>query len=142
MLKDFEKGLDCIREVEVLETELATIRKSFKPFIQYDEELDCIRVVTADCSVTEVQLQNSPLVLLERNHIEDGQARFIGFHIEGGRKLCKENDLKSKGLVSVSDILLFISLKNSQPRVKAAIREIANPILQDNHIDQFEFPPA
>ncbi|MBI4155868.1 MAG: hypothetical protein HY507_01380 [Candidatus Zambryskibacteria bacterium] len=115
--------------------------RPFKPVAYYDEPLDAIRVITADCSFTEVQIaSNNYLTLFERNHVEEGQARYVGFTIEGARRLCREHGLKSRGLVNVSGILAFLSLIEKDGRAKGAIREIALPILEDNHIDNVEFP--
>src|SRR5262245_32036706 len=39
---------------------------AFKPFVIFDERLDCIRVVARDCSVTEIRI-NTLLTVLEDN---------------------------------------------------------------------------
>ena len=137
-----QDGLGCVRGIKENMQELFEDIpvKPFKPVIYYDETLDCIRAIMADCSLTEVRLEDSPLVLLERNYVEDGQARYVCFHIEGARGICKKHGLKSKGVVNVSGILLFLSMIVKNPRIKGAIKEVALPILADHNIDEIEFP--
>ncbi len=112
----------------------------FEPTIFYQKELDRIEVIVADCSITEkpVGSVTSNLVLLERNHVEDGALIHVGFHVEGARHFCKTHGLPFQGKVRVSEILMRMS--ELRPETMPAILDIAIPILVDNNIDEVEFP--
>lgn len=110
----------------------------FKPFIVYDEPLDSIQVQIADCSVTEKRYSGF-IDLLERNHIEDGEAFHVGFSILCARAFCEEYGLPMRGVVSVSRILKKIAEvdKESMP----AILDITLPMLIDHFVtDEVLFP--
>lgn len=112
--------------------------RKFEPLAFYDPQLDCLEVITVDCSVTEVSISSSGLVLLERNRPEDGDLLYVGFRIEGVRYFCKENGLPYFGKIKIAEIIERMSKtdKASMP----AIVDIALPMLEDYGIQEVEFP--
>jgi len=109
----------------------------FKPFAFYQEQMDRIQVVTADCSVTEITITNN-LSLLQRNHTEYGQLTYVGFVLEGARHFCRTNDLPFEGEVKISTIIERMAKVDTKSM--PAILDIALPMLQDHGIDEVEFP--
>ena len=147
-MPDSEKKLLRVREIsqKQLTKNIRRIFKEFgsgepfKPILFYDEPLDVIRAVTADCSVTEVRV-TPILTLLERNHLELGQARYVGFNIEAARISCGDLGLPTRGTVSAVEILQFLSdFYTQRPQARGAIREVAQVILEDHHLDEVRFP--
>ncbi|SRR6266446_1531766 len=71
-----------------LESSTAFIRSSvtasFKPVAYFDEELDCVRVIIRDCSVTEVRI-NEHLTIAEDNYPTNPADRYVGFTVKGVR---------------------------------------------------------
>lgn len=110
---------------------------SFKPTAYYDEALDTVRVIVADCSTTEIAI-SAHLALHERNYLEDGQARYAGFSITGVRAFCRPHRLN--GPIKISEILKLMHFKEKNSRVRGAIAEVALPMLQENNLDEVEFP--
>ena len=118
----------------------AGFKGPFKPFAFYDEMLDVIRVVTADCSITEVRI-TSVLTLLERNFLEEGQGQYVGFNIEAARISAGDMGLPTCGTVKISLILNSLAKNyNKIPVAIGAIREVAIAILEDNGLDEVQFP--
>ena len=54
----------------------------FRPMAYYDKHLDCIRVEIRDCSITEHRC-GEILTVLEDNHPENDQGKYVGFTIKG-----------------------------------------------------------
>ena len=111
----------------------------FKPFVLYNNELDCIRVQTMDCSVTEVSV-GTLLNLLEQNYPENDETTYVGFNMECARSFCRERGLSDCGKVSVIKILG--SLAETDHVARQAILNIALPILKEHGLDEVEFPPT
>ena len=61
----------------------------FRPCAFFDEPLDCIRVMTRDCSVTETRVSDL-MTVLEDNYYDPGSGgkRFVGFTIKGAKHFC------------------------------------------------------
>ena len=115
----------------------------FKPVVYYNARLDTVRVLTADCSVTEVPIIMNFLTVYERNHFtEEGQEKIVGFSLECARSFCRSRGLKIKGATRVSDILRFMTIFAGTLRAEVAIKRDLLPLLEKHNIDKFEFPPA
>src|SRR5688572_14521534 len=89
---------------------------SFRPFVVFDEQLDCIRVVARDCSVTETRI-NELLTVLEDNYPEADQTKYVGFTIKGAKHFCITHKIYVVGPVSVSTILDKILKTFPEPAV-------------------------
>jgi hypothetical protein len=66
-------------------------QSQFKPVAYYDERLDCVRVITRDCSVSEYRV-NDFLTIAEDSHPTDLADRYVGFTIKGIRHFVRKND--------------------------------------------------
>jgi len=116
--------------------------RDFRPFAVFDESLDCIRVVTRDCSVTETRV-NELLTILEDNYPDRPEAKYVGFTIKGARHFCLERQLKAAGPIRLAEILDEILAAFPQPFVDVCVNAVARPILEQNpQIDIVELPTA
>ncbi len=111
----------------------------FKPHVIYNEQLDWIEVLTADCSVCEIFVTDM-LSLHERNHREGDESKYVGFHVECARRFCRSYGLPDTGKVRVSDILMRLSAVDET--TSRAIRDVALPTLREFELDFVEFPTA
>src|SRR5688572_25199898 len=95
-------------EVQRIEAELSKLfsgeARGFRPFVIFDEHLDCIRVVTRDCSMTETRV-NELLTILEDNYPDRPEAKYVGFTIKGARHFCLDRGLKAEGPIRLAELL-------------------------------------
>ncbi|MEQ1561231.1 MAG: hypothetical protein ABL899_00745 [Nitrospira sp.] len=109
-------------------------QEEFRPTAFYNESLDELRVVVADCSVTEVPI--TPYIsLLERTHPEDGQLSHVGFCVHRASFFRGESE---SSLVRIEDVLIRLSKIDS--RALLAILDVAVPLLNNNDLTEVEFP--
>lgn len=82
-----------------LENANAFIRKdvsaTFKPVAYFDEQLDCVRVIIRDCSVTEVRI-NEYLTIAEDNYPQNPADRYVGFTVKGVRHFIRAKTQKGQ----------------------------------------------
>ena len=74
----------------------------FQPFAYYDKHLDCIRVQTHDCSITEKRINRIFTVLLPNHYEVDSE--FVGFNIKGIRHLFNQIGLQLEGVVTLTTV--------------------------------------
>ena len=79
------------------------VSATFKPVAYYDEELDCIRVITRDCSVTEVRI-NEFLTIAEDNYPQNPSDKYVGFTVKGVRYFIRSKTVKPE-FVEVREFL-------------------------------------
>ncbi len=77
--------------------------KKFKPLAYYDEQLDCIRVLTKDCSVFETRIDEY-FTILDSNHPKNGD-KLVGFTIKGVAHLFRQIDVEIGQITNVTDLL-------------------------------------
>jgi len=118
-----------------------SFRAQSKPKLgaSYDDENECIRVVTTDCETAEEKI-SLRLTLIGRTHLGDGQSRYIGFVINSIPYLTVLYRLNTSGVVSITELVNAMFAESSNPQMRAALREVCLPILQENQIDQCEVP--
>jgi hypothetical protein len=105
----------------------------FHPCAYYDEPLDCIRVITRDCSVNEWRV--SPhLTILEDNYPESEDDLYVGFTIKGARYICQENRIDLSVPVQLSELLDRILAAHPGDVVRMAVNAIAKPLVRKEHI--------
>ena len=122
MLKEFNRGLDCVREI----TEQYRL---FKPSVKYIPEHKRIYAVVADGPIVEEKIDNY-LILLKRSHAEYGQGTYIGFTVH--RDFLLENNLPRFGEISVWTIVQYLArLEKNDKNKRAAVREVIIPIMED-----------
>lgn len=120
---------------------------NFKPCAIYNRNLDTISVLIEDCSVTEVPVTPTSLLILhERNYDEDGrpieqpQVTHVGFSIESAQRFSRTHGLPHAGKVRISDILKRLS--EIEKETVPAILDIVMPMILEHHLDEIEFPAA
>ena len=64
----------------------------FRPCAYFDEELDSIRILTRDCSITETRV-NQLLTVLEATYPDLTGRKRVGFTIKGARHFCQQQGL-------------------------------------------------
>lgn len=111
--------------------------KEFSPVLLYDGELDAIRVLVVDTSVTEV-LVTPALTLCKRTHSDEDGFIHVGFVVEGARIFCQEYGLPHQGTVSMVDILNLVM--KIEPGSKAAVLDVAMPMVALNGLLTVDFP--
>ncbi|HLQ25695.1 MAG TPA: hypothetical protein VK138_07375 [Acidiferrobacterales bacterium] len=89
------------KQTKALEDASAFIKShvvsSFKPVAYYDERLDCVRVITRDCSVTEFRI-NEYLTIAEDTHSANLSDRYVGFTVKGIRHFMRALNKEPKSL--------------------------------------------
>jgi hypothetical protein len=113
----------------------------FKPCAFFDDRLDCIRVITRDCSVLETRI-NKHMTLLEDNYAESEQKRYVGFTVKGARHFCKENNIDLSTPVDISRLLDAILANSPEPAVQMSIRLVARPLIKKEKLKQVNIPPS
>lgn len=99
----------------------------FQPFAYFDKHLDCIRVQIRDCSVTETRLSKI-FTILYANHAD--RDFVVGFTIKGVRHLFEELNLKTDGVMKITD--LIDSIVRSYPHAAVtAVEEFAASSAKD-----------
>jgi hypothetical protein len=103
----------------------------FRPFAVFDESLDCIRVVTRDCSAGEVRI-NERITLLEDNHWAPPRGKYyVGFTIKGAKHFCHEQGFDLKTPIRLAEILDRIVATFPDLAVRVAVKAVARPIVDD-----------
>lgn len=120
---------EAIRELVRAEF-LGRDAKEFVPCAVFDEPLDCIRVVTRDCSVTEWRV-NDLLTVLEDNYPASPSRKYVGFTIKGARYLCQENAIPLSSPIRLSDILDAVLRVSPEMVVQFAVNAIARPMVEE-----------
>lgn len=107
----------------------------FKPFVFYYSAMDCIKVIVADCSITELHVH--PIFALYQNSYVEDQKAYIGFDIECAKHLCTLLGLHLVPGLKASELLKKIP--RLFPEIEEVIHEIALPMLTSHGIDEVEF---
>lgn len=78
----------------------------FRPCAFFDEPLDCIRVMTRDCSVTETRVSDL-MTVLEDSYYDPGSGgkRFVGFTIKGAKHFCNARDFRLTAPIRLTELL-------------------------------------
>ena len=106
----------------------------FRPRALFDARLDCIRVVTRDCSVTETRI-NELLTVLEANYPRGRKC--VGFTIKGANFLCHKYGLNTSG-VKVTAVLDAVLEASPSVIVEAFVDHVARPLVRDANIEDIE----
>ena len=102
-----------------------------RPYAEFDEGMDCIRVRLRDCSVTEERISEHFTVLYD-NHANQNQSPMAGFNIKGIHGL----GLPLPFTRNVADIIDMVVMLVPPEEVEQLKRRniIANPIFIDTEI--------
>ena len=119
-----------------------TESKEFRPCAFFDSDLDCIRVFTKDCSVSEERV-NDWLTVLVDNYPAPDSNRFVGFTIKGVRHFCKEYGLRpSSGPIRVTALLDALVASSPDAIVEIVVKHVARPLIEREKIDEVELGVA
>jgi len=114
----------------------------FHPCAFFDGRLDCIRVLTRDCSVTEERV-NDWLTVLVDNYPAPGVTRFVGFTIKGVRHFCQEYGLrKPSGPIRLGALLDALIARSPDAVVEIVVNQFARPLIEKEKIDEVELTAA
>jgi hypothetical protein len=113
----------------------------FRPCAFFDNRLDCIRVFTRDCSVTEERI-NERLTVLVDNYPEPGVNRYVGFSIKGVRHFCQEIGLGWNASVKLSMLLDALIVKYPDAIVDSVVTHVARPLIREGAIEEVSLPAA
>jgi hypothetical protein len=110
----------------------------FRPCAFFDNGLDCIRVFTRDCSVTEERV-NDWLTVLVDNYPVPGVNRFVGFTIKGVRHFCQEYGLQNRsGPIRLGGLLDALIARSPDAVVEIIVNNFARPLIEKEKIDEVE----
>lgn len=76
----------------------------FRPIAYFDKNMDCIRVLTHDRSVTEHRISEF-FTVCETNHRAGFEPKYVGFTIKGVRQLFHEAGIPLDGTYKLADII-------------------------------------
>lgn len=92
-------------EWDDVELFIADNLKSFRPFACFDKQLDCVRVVFHDCSVTDIRKNPFITVLKPNSGSLSETGCNAGFTIKGIAYLCNEANIPLKAGLLLVDLL-------------------------------------
>ena len=85
--------MNTTAELDGMAAELLSLSsEAFRPCAYFDERLDCIRVITRDCSTMEERISDRLTVLVD-NYAADDKDKYVGFTIKGARHFLAENEI-------------------------------------------------
>ena len=76
----------------------------FRPIAYFDKNMDCIRVLTRDCSVTEHRISEF-FTVLESNYRTNIGPKYVGFTIKGVKQLFHDAGIPFDGTHKLVDII-------------------------------------
>jgi hypothetical protein len=76
----------------------------FRPIAYFDKHMDCIRVLTHDCSVTEHRISEF-FTVCESNHRTEFDPKYVGFTIKGVKQLFHDAGIPLEGTYKLVDII-------------------------------------
>jgi len=106
----------------------------FRPCAVFDRALDCIRVITADTSVTEIRV-NDLLTVLEDNYPNSNSRKYVGFTIKGARHFCQQRSFNLTIPIKLTELLDAILASTPDPFVRVVIDGIARPLVEEKKIE-------
>lgn len=113
---------------------------NFRPCAFYDEQLDCIRVISRDCSVIEDRLNSRITVLVDAHHSQrhmPESLEYVGFTIKGAWHFCQERGL-APGTIKMTTLLDALLKAYPEVIVRLFVEHVARPIVEQKKIDQVD----
>jgi hypothetical protein len=114
---------------------------AFRPAAFFDDRLDCIRVVTRDCSVTEMRVSDL-ITILEMTHPPQVKNKCVGFTVKGARHFCNKYGFTLSAPLKISALLDALMQSAPSLVVETIIERIVKPLVEEAHLDQVEPSPA
>lgn len=116
--------------------------EEFRPCALYDESLDCIRVFSRDCSVTEIRI-NSLITVLEENYPSFGSGRkYVGFTVKGARHFCQANGLSLSTPIRLTELLDKVLASSPTPLIRMFVDGVARPLVEEQNIQTVDLSLA
>lgn len=112
----------------------------FRPCAFFDERLDCIRVMTKDCSVREDRV-NDWLTILIKNHSGASRKECVGFTLKGACHLFSKYGWEASEVISMSDLLDAVLRSFPETAVQVFIDYVAKPLVEEEQIEQVDLDP-
>jgi hypothetical protein len=110
---------------------------TFRPCAFFDDRLDCIRVITKDCSVIEERMNDRVTILLDL-YSTPGQRKCVGFTLKGAYHLCQQHNWDATRPIQIGQLLNAIITSVPERSVKLFIELVAWPLVSGNNIEQVE----
>ncbi len=98
----------------------------------FEDRLDCIRILTRDCSITAIRV-NAAVTVLEDTHYKStpGASRYVGITIKGVRHFCKGQNISLDAPVRLASLLDAVLREFPETLVEFAIDGIARPLVEE-----------
>ena len=109
----------------------------FRPCAYFDEELDSIRILTRDCSITETRV-NQLLTVLEATYPDLTGRKCVGFTIKGARHFCQQQGLSLATTIKLSALLDAIIAACPDTIVETFVDHVARPLVREAKIEKVE----
>jgi hypothetical protein len=109
----------------------------FRPCAYLDDDLDCIRILTHDCSITETRV-NRLLTVLEATYPERTGRKCVGFTIKGARHFCQQQGLSLTTPIAISELLDAVIAACPETIVEAFVDHVARPLVREAKIKNVE----
>jgi hypothetical protein len=110
---------------------------SFRPCAFFDDRLDCIRVITKDCSVLEERINDRVTMLLDLSAPKTRKV-CVGFTLKGAYHLCQQHGWDQTRPIKMSQLLDAIIASVPEKAVKVFIELVAKPLVENENIDQVD----
>lgn len=110
----------------------------FRPCAFFDERLDCIRVVTRDCSVLEERINAYVTVLIDNYYPEPGRKQYVGFTIKGARHFCKQSGLALAAPMKLSQVIDALIASSPDVVVQWFVDVVAKPLIEEESLDHID----
>jgi hypothetical protein len=111
----------------------------FRPCAFFDDRLDCIRVITRDCSVLERRIDNRLTLLLD-NYYPPSPKQCVGFTVKGALHFCKENSLPLDTPITMTTLLNAVLANCPDILVRSFIELVVRPLMEEKRIKEVEMP--
>lgn len=119
---------------------LAEGEEKFRPCAFFDERLDCIRVITRDCSVLEERISPRVTVLLDNYFPSRGDKQYVGFTIKGARHFCLQHQLPIGSPIKLTALLDALTKSSPEVVVQLFVDHVAKPLVREEELETVEIP--
>lgn len=109
----------------------------FRPCAFFDDRLDCIRIITKDCSILEERINNRVTILRDL-YSPLGRKECVGFTIKGAFHFCQQHGWSQSRPIQMSKLLDAIVASAPEQAVRVFIDYVARPLVEAQNIDTVE----
>jgi hypothetical protein len=128
-MKSQEEIATLVRDI------FSTTSGEFRPCAFFDERLDCIRVITKDCSVLEERISDRVTILQNSYDRHPGRKECVGFTLKGARHLCHQHGLDMAMPLTMSKLMDAILSSFPEKVVQVFIEFVAKPLVDEKKIE-------